>query len=262
MLGAIAGDIIGSVLEFKGEKNYDFELFMEGSHFTDDTILSVAVMDVLLNNKGAQALDYKTAFQYYARKYPSSYGGRFHKWRLSENPQPYESFGNGSAMRVSPIAYISDDIKEVLREVELSCLPTHNHIEGIKGAGALATAIFLAKQNRDKEEIRSFIAENFGYDMDRTVEEIRPEYKFDVTCQGSVPESIIAFLDSEDFEDSIRLACSLGGDVDTQAAMTGSIAEAYYGIPFHITETVFADYLPTEFIHIVKDFYSTHNIDF
>ena len=226
MLGAIAGDIIGSAYEFHSTKRIDFDLFTAGSHFTDDTVLTVAVAGCILTGK-----DYASAFQEYGHKYPNAgYGGMFLRWLASEKPKPYGSYGNGSAMRVSPVGFAFDTIEKVLAEAKRSAEVTHNHSEGIKGAQAVASAIFMARQRESKDKIRRFVEQTFDYDFRRTLNEIRPDYRFDETCQGSVPQSIIAFLESTDYEDAIRKAVSLGGDSDTMACIAGGIAQAYYGI--------------------------------
>lgn len=224
MLGAIIGDIIGSPYEYRCPKSTEFPLFNSRSKFTDDTVMTVAVADSILHNR-----DYAEAFKEYGRRYPhAGYGGMFGGWLRSDSSQPYNSFGNGSAMRVSPIGYAFNSIEDVLREAERTALPTHNHPEGIKGAQATAMAIFLARTGSPKREIRSYIESNFKYNLNRTLDKIRPAYRFDETCQGTVPEAIIAFLESTDYEDAIRKAISLGGDADTLACITGGIAEAYY----------------------------------
>jgi ADP-ribosylglycohydrolase len=231
MLGAIVGDIIGSSYEFEGLKSTTFPLFTSSSRFTDDTVLTVAVADCLLHDR-----DYAKTFKEYGQRYPDAgYGGMFGNWLQSSDLKPYNSYGNGSAMRVSPVACAFDTIDDVLREAERSASPTHNHPEGIKGAQAIASAIFLARTGTVKKDIRAFIEKRFKYDLGRTLDEIRPQYRFDETCQGSVPEAIIAFLESTDYEDAIRKAISLGGDADTLACMAGGIAEAYYKkIPLNI----------------------------
>ena len=250
MIGAIIGDVIGSVYETVATKSKDFPLFTKRSKFTDDTVLTIAVADCLLHQK-----DYAKTLQEYALKYPKKkYGARFMKWMFSENPQPYYSFGNGSAMRVSPIGFYCNDLETVLAEAEKSAAITHNHPEGIKGAKAVATAIFLAKTDKSKAEIKEFIADTFAYDLSRKLDLIRPTYTFDVTCQGSVPESIIAFLESTDYEDAIRNAVSLGGDSDTMACITGGIAQAYYKkIPLEmLKETKIR--LNDEFLSVIEEF--------
>lgn len=250
MLGAIIGDVIGSRFEGRYKKSTDFKLFTKKSIFTDDSVLTVAVADCLLNNK-----DYTSALQEYGRKYPNAgYGGTFYKWIFSDNPRPYNSWGNGSAMRVSPVAYAFNNLETVLEEAKKSAEVTHNHHEGIKGAQAVATAVFLARSEKNKGEIKDYIQTKFGYNLERKLDDIRPVYRFDVSCQGSVPEAIISFLESTDFESAIRLAISIGGDSDTIAAMAGSIAEAFYKeIPAEmINET--KKRLPVEFLEIIKQF--------
>ncbi len=231
MLGAVAGDIIGSVYEFNNTHRYDFELFTPRSTFTDDTVLTVAVADCILHGK-----DYARTIWEYGNRYPDrGYGGRFPNWLDSKDLKPYNSFGNGSAMRVSPVGFAFDTLEETLAEARRSAEVTHNHPEGIKGAQAVAAAIFLARRGESKGYIREYITDTFGYDLNRTLDEIRPNYTFDETCQGSVPEAIIAFLESNDYEDAIRKAVTLGGDSDTIACITGGIAQAHYGgVPEYI----------------------------
>lgn len=225
MIGAIAGDIIGSVHEFETTKRMEFPLFTERTRFTDDTVLTVAVADSLLT--GASYVD---KFHEYTRAYPGRiYGGMFQRWVDKGLREPYNSWGNGSAMRVSPVGYAFEDVDAVLAEAKRSAEVTHNHPEGIKGAQAAALSVFLARTGSSKEEIRSAVASRFGYDLDRTVEEIRPDYGMNESCRKTVPEAVIAFLDSTDYEDAIRLAVSLGGDADTLACITGGIAAAFYG---------------------------------
>jgi len=224
MIGAIAGDIIGSTYEWHYTKSTDFELFTPQSTPTDDTVLTVAVADCILHNK-----DYALTFKEYGRRYPyAGYGGMFLKWLGSNSLAPYNSFGNGSAMRVSPVGFAFSSLDMVLREAEKTAAVTHNHPEGIKGAQAIAVVIFLARSGESKEQIRKWVEDNFGYNLHQTLDEIRPSYRFDETCQGSVPQSIIAFLESNDYEDAIRKAVSLGGDSDTLACMAGGIAQAFY----------------------------------
>jgi ADP-ribosylglycohydrolase len=235
IIGAIAGDIIGSVYEFNNVKSPDFEMFRPGTSFTDDSVLTMATMYALLKR-----IDYTGAYQTFGRKYPHrGYGGHFKSWIYNDNPKPYNSWGNGSAMRVSPIGWYAGTIEEALAEAQKSAEVTHNHPEGIKGAQAVAAAVYLARTGKSKDEIKRFIAGTFNYDLDRTIDEIRPDYDFDVSCQGSVPEAIIAFLESVDFETAVRLAVSIGGDSDTIACIAGGIAEAFYReIPDHITGMV------------------------
>lgn len=237
MLGSIAGDIIGSTHEHAETKTKDFPLFMHGSTFTDDSVLSVAVADAIL-----QGTSYAQAVHRWARRYPDAgYGGYFRRWIASEQPRAYGSFGNGSAMRVAAIGFAFDDEARVLDEARRSAIISHDHPEGIKGAQAVALAVFLARTGCGKEDLRDTLASRFGYDLDRTVDDIRPGYGFDVTCQGSVPEAILSFLDSTSYEDAVRNAISLGGDADTLACMAGGIAEAWYGgVPGTIAEEALA----------------------
>jgi ADP-ribosylglycohydrolase len=226
MLGAIAGDIIGSVYEGRPIKTPSFQpLFHRLAHPTDDTVLTVALADSILSGT-----DYTDKLHEYFHAYPNAgYGGTFFHWAMSYRREPYNSWGNGSAMRVSPIGYVCASLDEALERARASAEVTHNHPEGIKGAQATAAAIFLARQRASKEDIRRYIQDTFHYHLDRTLDEIRPHYRFDVSCQGSVPESILAFLEAEDFEDTVRQAIALGGDSDTMACIAGGIAEAYYG---------------------------------
>jgi ADP-ribosylglycohydrolase len=235
ILGAIAGDIIGSPYEFNNVKTTRFDLFTKDTYFTDDSVLTIATMEALLKK-----LDYTETYQKYGRMYPyRGYGGHFEDWIYEEKPEPYNSWGNGSAMRASPIGWYCGTIEAVLEEAKKSAGVSHNHPEGIKGAQAVAASVFLARRGKTKKEIKEFITETFGYNLDRTLDEIRPEYKFDVSCQGSVPEAILAFLESDDFESAVRLAVSIGGDSDTIACVAGAIAEAFYGeIPAGIVDAV------------------------
>jgi len=250
IIGAIAGDIIGSIYEVFNVKTVDFDLFSDRSRFTDDSVLTLATMDALLNQR-----DYTECYQFFGRKYPKKrYGGNFQEWMFSDDPQPYNSYGNGSAMRVSPIGWYGNSIEEVMDEAKKSAEVTHNHPEGIKGAQSTAVAVYMARTGKSKEEIKQFIMSIFQYNLERKIDEIRPEYHFDVTCQGSVPEAIIAFLESTDFENAIRLAISLGGDSDTIACITGGIAEAYYKtVPNDIIENIIKR-LPVEFLNIIENF--------
>jgi len=224
MIGAIAGDIIGSAYEWNRTKSTDFELFTPQSGPTDDTILTIAVADCILHGK-----EYAATFKEYGRRYPQAgYGGMFLKWVGSTSLAPYNSFGNGSAMRVSPVGFAFSTLADVLAEATKSAEVTHNHREGIKGARAIAVAIYLARQGETKDQIRKYIERTFGYYLDAKLDDIRPQYSFDETCQGSVPQAIIAFLESENYEDAVRKAISLGGDSDTLGCMAGGIAQAYY----------------------------------
>lgn len=310
MLGAILGDIIGSSYEHQPCKDKNFRLFTVNSHYTDDTVMTLAVARAFLDIVGKDnlprqglALDSTPRFmdgsksrstqlsktrsldpkletmddavfsetlggtdeeikdalakrmREFGLRHPNAgYGAGF--WNWLQNPQagPYNSFGNGSAMRVSPVAWIYNDLELVNHAARLSAEITHNHPEGIKGAQAIASCICLARQGADKAEIKQYVEGSFGYDLERNLAEIRPAYTFDVTCQGSVPEAIIAFLEGEDFEDCIRNAVSLGGDSDTQAAMAGGIAEAYYGLPKTLANKVF-DYLTDDLKDVIFDFH-------
>jgi ADP-ribosylglycohydrolase len=235
ILGSFAGDIIGSAYEFDNTKSVDFEFFRKGTFFTDDSVLTAATMDVLLSE-----YDYAETYQEYGQLYPHrSYGGNFRSWIYSHDTKPSKSWGNGSAMRVSPVGWYGNSIDDVLAEAKKSAEVTHNHPEGIKGAQAVAASVYLARTGKTKNEIKHFTVDTFGYNLDRTLDKIRPTYDFDVSCQGSVPEAIIAFLESSDFENAIRLAVSIGGDSDTIACITGGIAEAFYKtIPEYIAEMV------------------------
>lgn len=250
ILGAIAGDVIGSVYEHKNLKSTHFDLYNSSCIFTDDTILTIAVADTLLHQK-----DFAKTIWKYGNEYPDyGYGGNFRNWLESEDLLPYGSYGNGSAMRVSPVGFFYDDLQNVLEVAKKSAEVTHNHPEGIKGAQAVAVAVFLARTGSSKQEIKEYITSNFDYDLDFTLDEIRENYEFDVSCQGSVPQSIRAFLESSDFESAIRLGISIGGDSDTVACIAGSIATAFYKeIPQEITDFVL-DKLPKNFIELIEKF--------
>jgi len=225
LLGAIAGDIIGSPYEWRPIKTSQFPLFSAGSRFTDDTVLTAAVAECLLTDS-----DYTEAYIKYFSTYPDAgYGGRFFDWARTEAREPYGSFGNGSAMRVSPVGWAFDTLEDVLVEAGRSAAATHDHQEGIKGAQAIAAAIFLARSSQSKDEISAYIEDKFEYNVSIPLDEIRPSYKFEVTCQGSVPPAFRAFLEADDYEDAVRKAISLGGDSDTLACMAGAIAHAFYG---------------------------------
>jgi ADP-ribosylglycohydrolase len=248
MLGAIIGDIIGSTHEYDNRiKTKDFELFPEGSTFTDDTVLTVAVADSLLNN-----IPYSESFYKWVSKYPNrGYGQQFFQWVISKDKKPYGSKGNGAAMRVSPIAWYFDTEKEVLEEAKRSAEITHNSKEGIESVQAVAIAIFMARKGKSKEKIKKYIMDNFGYDLDRKLDDVRDTYVHSMRAKDSVPESIICFLESDTYEDALRNAVSLGGDADTMACIGGSIAEAYYGsIPEKITNNAI-EILPVEFKEIL-----------
>lgn len=254
MLGAIIGDIIGSVYEWNNIKTKDFPLFQVNCQFTDDTVLTIAVADVILNGSG-----YAERLKEYYHCYPSAgYGGNFRHWCESDRNAPYNSWGNGSAMRVSPVGFAGADLNSVLSEAKRSAEVTHNHPEGIKGAQVTAAAILLARTGCEKSAIKSYIEATFGYDLGQTLETIRPGYRFDVSCQGSVPQAILAFLESTDFEDAIRNAVSLGGDSDTIACITGGIAEAFYGgVPEPIAHQALA-YLDQPLSAVTREFMSKY----
>lgn len=251
MLGAIIGDIVGSVYEFANIKSTEFPLFGKWAAVTDDSIMTVAVAEALLKEE-----DYVTAFKYWGEQYPSpmgGYGSRFQQWLVHEGGEPYNSYGNGSAMRVAPCGYAFNTLEEVMAAAQRSAEVTHSHPEGIKGAQAVAAVIFWARSGVSKEEIRQFVESTFGYDLNRTVDAIRPNYTFDVSCQGTVPEAIIAFLEGESFEHTLRLAVSLGGDSDTLAAIAGSMAEPFWGIPTEIAEKGLR-YIPADLREVVDLF--------
>ena len=235
MYGAILGDIVGSPYEFAiRTKTKDFPLFRTGSRFTDDTVMTIAVAEALMDSQGKGEAEHKAALvasmQKWGRDFPDAgYGGRFYDWLRERNPRPYYSWGNGSAMRVSSAGWLYDTLDETLEKARWTAEVTHNHPEGIKGAQAVAAAIYMARTKRTKEEIKEYIMSRFFYDLNRTCDGIRPKYRFDVSCQGSVPEAMIAFLEGENLIDTIRNAVSLGGDTDTQACIAGGIAEAFWG---------------------------------
>ena len=238
MYGTILGDIIGCPFEFdRGDKTKDFKLFSRRSHFTDDSVMTLAVCEALL--KVGQDATVKeigdaviTSMQSWGRRYPhEGYGGYFRCWLTARHPEPYNSFGKGSAMRVSAAGWLYDSLEKTRVVAKATANVTHNHPEGIKGAESTASAIFMARNGSSKEEIKKYIENEFHYDLNRTLDEIRPSFHMHETCQKTVPEAIIAFLEAKDFEDAIRNAVSLGGDTDTLGAITGSIAEAYFGIP-------------------------------
>lgn len=225
MFGAIAGDVIGSVYEGKPAGTGDFPLFSRFSTFTDDTVLTVSVADALLHGK-----PYASVYRDFFARYPAAgYGAQFSEWARHRKAGPYGSYGNGSAMRVSPVAWARTDLESVLEEAKASAAVTHDHPEGLKGAMATAAAVFLARTRRSKPEIEEYVSTTFGYVLDQKLDDIRPSYSFDVSCQGSVPQSIICFLEADDFESALRNAVWLGGDADTMACIAGGIAEAFFG---------------------------------
>ena len=239
MIGAIIGDIVGSRFEWHNIKTKEFELLTRRCHPTDDSVMTLAVAQAILDSEGDPASLSQNAvrrMQEIGRRYPGAgYGGRFAKWLCAEDPQPYHSYGNGSAMRVSPCGFAAKTLDEAIAMADAVTEVTHDHPEGMKGAEATAAAIFLARSGKTKEEIREHIVRNY-YPLDFTLDEIRPSYTFDVSCQGSVPQALEAFFESESFEDAIRSAVSIGGDSDTIAAITGGIAEAFYGVPEEISD--------------------------
>lgn len=262
MLGAVAGDIIGSTYEFVEMKEYDFELLPQGSTYTDDTVMTIAVAYWLshYDEEGLTDEQLISTMQELGREYPrAGYGGSFNYWLWSQNPQPYNSWGNGAAMRVSPVGLYAKTIDEALELAKRTAEVSHNHPEGIKGAQAVAAAVWMAKNGRSKDEIRDYISDKFHYDLTRTVDEIRPTYQWDASCQGSVPESIICFLEGKDFIDVVRLAVSLGGDADTMACVAGSIAACMYPIPEWIVKRC-EDIMPKHLLHIQQAFEGCLNI--
>ena len=260
MYGAIIGDVVGSAFEAFPTKDKDFEMFGPNCRLTDDSVMTVAVAEALMALGGNESEEeIKTAFgksmKKWGRAYPrAGYGGRFFGWLMRDEMEPYYSYGNGSAMRVSPCGWLYGDMESTRKMARLSAEVTHNHPEGIKGAEAIAAAIYMARTGASKEEIKSYIEKEFGYDLERSCEEIRPNYFFDVTCQGSVPEAIIAFLDGSDYEDVVREAVSLGGDSDTQGAIAGSIAEAFYGIPESVVNEA-KKKIPQDILEVIERFY-------
>ena len=251
MLGAIFGDIVGSVYEINNTKRTDFPLLSKRSRPTDDSIMSLAVARALMKTWGRSDDEIKAelvrSMQHMGRLYPrAGYGGFFARWLKEKDPRPYNSFGNGSAMRVSSVGWLYHTLEDTLHAAELTAEVTHNHPEGIKGAQAIAAAIYLARNGKSKDEIRRFIEDNY-YKLDFTLDEIRPWYEFDVSCQGSCPQAIEAFLEGDSFEDVILKAISIGGDSDTIAAMAGGIAEAFYGIPEDTAEKAMSLLKDTKF---------------
>lgn len=256
MLGAIIGDIVGSRFEWHNIKTKDFEFLSGRCHFTDDSVMTIAVAKAILESKkDLSILGDKTVewMQKLGQRYPNAgYGGRFREWLYEINPEPYNSWGNGSAMRVSACGFAAESLEEAIALSRAVTEVTHNHPEGIKGAEATAAAIYMAKTGSTIPEIKDYILKNY-YNINFTLDEIRDTYSFDVSCQGSVPQALEAFFESKDFEDAIRNAISIGGDSDTLAAITGGIAEAYYGIPEEIREKA-EGYLDEELRGMVKEF--------
>lgn len=251
MIGAIAGDIIGSLYESSPIKTEEFQLFHPYSRFTDDAVMTIAVAESILMN-----ISYAQNMQKWGRKYPNAgYGISFYHWIFDDDPKPYNSWGNGAAMKVSPIGFAFNNLEEAKAAAERSVIASHGHPEGIKGAKAVATAVYLARHFKDKSKIRDLIEWEYGYDLHRSLDNIRPAYSYDVSCQGSVPEAIIAFLESNSYEDAVRKAVSLGGDSDTQACIAGGIAEAFYnGVPQEIVNEA-RKRLPEEMLKVIDNFY-------
>ncbi len=241
IIGAIAGDVIGSAYEFNPTRDHDFELFTPKSSFTDDTVLTMANALWLIDDEQHTHERLAEIMLDLCRRYPNrGYGGRFANWICDKDPQPYNSYGNGSAMRVSPVGYYAQSLEEALALAKVSAEVTHNHPEGIKGAQATAAAIFLARRGKSKQEIRDYVAQTFDYDLSRTLDEIRPTFTFDETCQRTVPEAITCFMEGKDYEDVVRLSVALAGDADTIAAIAGSISSAVDEVPNGITQQVIA----------------------
>lgn len=269
MLGAIIGDVVGSRFEFNNFKSKNFDFFYGNpkankitafweSSFTDDSVMTVAIAEALIDSKPDLSDLGKYAVKYmrkWGRNYPGrGYGGSFRRWLIMDDMQAYKSWGNGAAMRVSPCGFAANSLSEAIEMSRLVTEVTHNHPEGLKGAEATVVAIYMARTGKNKKEIKKYIEENY-YKLDFTLDEIRPNYEFDVSCQGSVPQALEAFFESEGFEDCIRNAVSIGGDSDTIAAIAGGVAEAYYGIPGDIKSEVMK-YLDVNFLEILKQFYN------
>ena len=243
MLGAVLGDIVGSVYEFKNIRTKEFPLISKNSTFTDDTVMTFAIAKAILVSKKNHYKDEEVKkecikqMHEFGYKYPGrGYGGMFYTWLYTDREKPYNSFGNGSAMRVSSVGWLFDTLEEVEHYAKLTAEVTQNHPEGIKGAQAIASCIYLARQGQSKEYIKTYVSETYGYSLDEPIDHIREHYTFNETCQGSVPQAIRAFYESEDYEDALRNAISIGGDSDTIACMSGAIAEAYYGMPEELKE--------------------------
>ncbi len=254
MVGAIVGDVVGSVYERGSTKRTDVSLSHHLSRPTDDSVMTAAVAAAILNADGNDP-PYAEWMRRLGSSYPDAgYGGSFKRWLINRDAGPYKSWGNGSAMRVSPVGWAWDSAERVVQEAEASAAVTHNHPEGVKGAQSVALAIFRGREGCSKQQIREELSARFGYDLSRTLAEIRPGYTFEVSCQKSVPEAVIAFLESDDYESAVRNAISLGGDADTQAAIAGAIAEAFYG---RITPELASFALPRlsdELLQITADF--------
>lgn len=250
MIGSIIGDIVGSIYEGRGFKSKDFVFIEPFCTFTDDTVCTIAITDSILNG-----LDFASSLKKWCRDYPAAgYGQDFYNWMMSDSMKPYNNWGNGAAMRVSPIGWAFNDLETLLQKAKEAAEVTHNHPEGIKGAQATAATVFWARNGYSKSEIKMKVEDYFNYDLSRRLEEIRPDYKFEISCQKTVPEAIIAFIESMDFEDAIRNAISLGGDADTLACITGGIAQAFYKkIPLEII-ILSNEIIPIEFRNIITEF--------
>lgn len=254
MLGAIVGDIIGSAYEFKNTKRKEFHLFTPRSKFTDDTVMTLAVARWMCDDKEHRKETLVQRMQELGRRYPTAgYAGSFMRWLYNPEPQPYNSYGNGSAMRVSPVAFYAHSLQEALGLAKISAEVTHNHPEGIKGAQAIASSIYLARHGATKKEIKSYVEEQFHYDLSRQLDDIRPTYSYDMSCQNTVPQALLAFLEGVNFEDVICSAVSIGGDSDTIAAMAGGIAQAFYVIPKKLSSYCYALLTP-ELRGVLNDF--------
>lgn len=254
MLGAIVGDIIGSAYEFNNTKRKEFHLFTPKSKFTDDTVMTLAVARWLCDDKEHRKETLVRHMQELGRRYPTAgYAGSFMRWLYNPEPRPYNSYGNGSAMRVSPVAFYAHSLQEALGLAKISAEVTHNHPEGIKGAQAIASSIYLARHGATKKEIKSYAEEQFHYDLSRQLDDIRPTYSYDMSCQNTVPQALLAFLEGANFEDVMRSAVSIGGDSDTIAAMAGGIAQAFYVIPKKLSSYCYALLTP-ELRGVLNDF--------
>ncbi len=253
MIGAIVGDVVGSIYEWDNIKRKEFPLFSPRCFFTDDSVLTIALADTILTGT-PYVQNLKTFYEQYPGR---GYGGGFDRWARSRDSAPYNSWGNGAAMRISPVGYAYDDLATVLAKAEEFTAVTHNHPEGVKGGQSVAAAIYLARTGQSKADIKQYVEKQFGYDLSRHVDEIRPTYQFNESSQQTVPQAIRAFLDSTDFEDAIRTAISLGGDSDTLACITGGIAQAFYGgVPDAIQQKVYS-ILDNKLGHITREFSKT-----
>lgn len=264
-IGAIVGDIAGSRHEFNNTKSKEFELLADDCYITDDSVLTIATMNALMDGGTAEhfAQSYRTIAKFnlftkdlHGVSYGAGYGARFFRWVMTKDAKPYDSFGNGAPMRVSPIAWFYDDLDDVERVAEISASVSHSHPEGIKGAKSVAGAILLARMGKDKLSIKKYVEQRYGYDLDFTFDEIRDTYQHSEASQDTVPQAIVAFLEGRDFEDVIRNAVSIGGDSDTISAIASSIAEAFYGIPYHIHERTL-EYVPEDLLEIISTFSET-----